>query len=133
MAKYFILIVLLISPSFGYYYYDKQPVDSCGIINLVNHKQELSQVMKELQQYPDLFNRVNVVLADIMFQLWDKPKAYKKVINAIVNYSYNHNVCKWTKTYLVLSYIAYVLYDKYLALTSKPNWVERLLQILNVK
>ncbi len=133
MAKYFILIVLLISPSFGYYYYDKQPVDSCGIINLVNHKQELSQVMKELQQYPDLFNRVNVVLADIMFQLWDKPKAYKKVINAIVNYSYNHNVCKWTKTYLVLSYIAYVLYDKYLALTSKPNWVEKLLQILNVK
>ena len=132
MAKYFFLVLLSILPSFWYSYYNT-PVDKCGTINLLNYNQNKNYIMIKLQKYPDLFNRVNVILADIMYQLKDDPKKYRKLIDAIVNYSYNHNVCKWTKTYLVLSYMAYVLYDKYLALTSKPNWVEKLLQILNVK
>jgi len=132
MAKYFFLALLFISSTFWYYYYDR-PIDSCGTINLLNYNENKNYIIKKLQNYPTLFNHVNVILADIMYQLKDDPKKYRKLIDAIVNYSYNHNVCKWTKTYLVLSYMAYVLYNKYLALTSKPNWVERLLQILNVK
>ncbi len=126
MAKFIILVLNIVLINFFSFsfnsYYLENPVDRCWIINLLNYKQNIPFVISKLQKYPALFAKTNSNLIKIMFYLKNNEKNYKKLINFLVNYSYNNNICKWTKKYLIISYIVYVLYDKYLNLLPRWKW-----------
>ena len=128
MAKY-ILLALVLLWSFSVSWTYDEPVDSCGLINALEYQTQLPQVSKILQKDPVLFSRLNSVLAQLMYLLGNDPVKYKKVIQTLVNYSYNHNICPGTKKYLILSYMVYVLYSQYVALQPK-NSVEKLLNFI---
>jgi hypothetical protein len=104
-------------------------VDSCGLINVFEYQTQLPKVSKILQKDPVLFSRLNSVLAQLMYLLGNDPVKYKKLIQALVNYSYNHNICPGSQKYLILSYMVYVLYEQYLALHHKSS-VEKLLDFI---
>jgi len=127
MAKY-ILLALVLLWSFSVSWSYDEPVDSCGLINVFEY-QDLPKVSKILQKDPVLFSRLNSVLAQLMYLLGNDPVKYKKLIQALVNYSYNHNICPGSQKYLILSYMVYVLYEQYLALHHKSS-VEKLLDFI---
>ncbi len=128
MAKY-ILLALVLLWSFSVSWTYDEPVDSCGLINALEYQTQLPQVSKILQKDPVLFSRLNSVLAQLMYLLGNDPVKYKKVIQTLVNYSYNHNICPGSQKYLILSYMVYVLYEQYLALHHKSS-VEKLLDFI---
>ena len=128
MAKY-ILLALVLLWSFSVSWSYDELVDICGLINVFEYQTQLPQVSKILQKDPVLFSRLNSVLAQLMYLLGNNPVKYKKVIQTLVNYSYNHNICPGTKKYLILSYMVYVLYEQYLALHHKSS-VEKLLDFI---
>jgi len=126
MKKIITLLVsiILVGNSFSYFYTYETPVDKCCIINVLNWKNSLPVVEKQLKEkYPKIYKREKQLIWKLESVFWENPVYYEKLINEIVDYVYQNNIYPWTKLYLVLSYLAFSLYKDYQMYSSAPNSV----------
>ncbi len=123
-ALMFLSFLFMLSFSFGY-------VDKCGLINLLDYKNDYYKVLNELQHYPIVFSKVNNVAVDILNSFWDNPRYYKVLLNQLVDYSYNHNLCKNPLLFLEVKYLCYILYEKYLSLSESLSGIDKLIKLLS--
>lgn len=114
------------------YYYNQYyiKVDKCCIIETINYKEKLQFINETIyQQYPHIAQKVSRTVSDIVSLVennskykYRKAKIYKVITEKIIDYVYNHNIKRWTPTYLMLSYFTYRIYDMYEYEKSKDKY-----------
>jgi len=135
MKKILFIIVLMLYFWISFSVY----IDKCCIIDTINYKENLKKTSQEISKYPYLQYKVDNYISKIIRIVntnntfkYKKAEIYKKISGKITNYVYNNNIQKWTKSFLMLSYFTYKMYDfyEYWENTSKYN-LETKLEMLN--